>query len=469
MACSDGGSGSETGTSKSALNAASCPSVQPDPARSLFVTDAAALEKLPFETVMNRIVATGSTTGQSALSLFQQLMDTMNNQANAKTQGPHCDDVIVDGKPSINGFPIECPRLEGRLATTNPFAPAPDPDGYDPVGIVNRFDLAPQNGANCGQYRIVYTKRSGKTSFSDRVLLIFEATLPNPNPSAGLAACLPVTEFWAGLTTDDDANSRATKLADFYLTGLPGFAPVVKAAHYGFDGGVDTGQIRANLFSAPQGQFPSQWQLREFRLSQQCTSGDCSLVAKNTFVQVNPFGALFGGGDAASTTFQNAFLNQVSSLASTNLNTIGMSSSGADNAGESNEQDTSNDYLAQGQNNATFKDAITAKLAEISRTDLTADDILNRATTQSCAGCHQVSTGRSMGAGLTWPRTLGFVQIDESSRISPALTDTFLPFRAQVLANFINSQCSDAGPSLANNGHVDPKRTIGGGLVGAAN
>ncbi|WP_394847498.1 hypothetical protein LZC95_08540 [Pendulispora brunnea] len=471
MACSDGGGEADKGSSKSALHAASCPSVQPIPARSLFVTDAAALAKFPFETVMNRIVATGSTTGQTALSVFQQMMDTLNTQAGAKTQGgPHCDDVKVGEQGSINGFPIECPRAEGRFATSNPFAPAPAPDGYEPVGLVNRFDLAPQSGANCGQHRIVYAKRSGKTSFSDRLLFIFEATLPNPNPSAGIAGCLPVAEFWANLSTDDDTNSRATKLADFYFTGLPGFEPVVKASHYGFDGGVDTGQIRANLFSTPAGQPLVQWQLREFRLSQQCTSGDCSLVAKNTFVQVNPFGGLFGGGDSASAAFQNAFLNQVSSLASTNVNTIGMSSNGPDNAGQSNEQDTSNDYLAQAQNNATFKSAITSKLAEINRTDLTADDILNRATTQSCAGCHQVSAGRSVGAGITWPKTLGFVQIGESSQLSPALTETFLPFRAQVLSSFIDSQCSDAGPSLSNDGNnVDPKRTIGGGLVGAAN
>jgi len=470
MACSDGGSESDPGSSKSALSAASCPSAQPDPSRSLFVTDAAALAKFPMEAVMNQIVTTGSTTGQSALSVFQQMMDTLNTQAGAKTQGgPHCDDVKVGDQGSINGFPIECPRAEGRFATSNPFAPAPDPDGYEPVGIVNRFDLAPQNGANCGQHRLVYAKRSGKSSFSDRLLFIFEATLPNPNPSAGIAACLPVAEFWADLSTDSDANSRATKLSNFYFNGLSGFAPVIKAAHYGFDGGVDTGQIRANLFSTPANQALVEWQLREFRLSQQCDSGNCSLIAKNTFVQVNPFGGLFGGGDGANATFQNGFLNQVSALASTNVNTIGMSVSGPDNAGQSTEQGTSNDYLTQAQNNAAFKQAITAKLAEISRTDLTADDILNRATTQSCAGCHQLSAGRSVGAGLTWPNSLGFVQISESSQLSPALNETFLPFRAQVLANFINAQCSDAGPSLANNGHVDPKRTIGGGLVGAAN
>jgi hypothetical protein len=91
-------------------------------------------------------------------------------------------------------------------------------------------------------------------------LLIFEAVLPNPTPDLGLEGCRPVAEFWANLSTIDDPNVRATALADFYFTGLPGFPPVVTIEHY------VTGQIRTNMFIEPL------WQLREFKLVHRCSN-----------------------------------------------------------------------------------------------------------------------------------------------------------------------------------------------------
>ena len=60
-----------------------------------------------------------------------------------------------------------------------------------------------------------------------------------------------------------------------------------------------------------------------------------------------------------------------------------------------------------------------------------------RAETQSCAGCHQFSNNASLGGGLTWPSSLGFVQVDERSNLSPALHNVFLPHRQQVLQSFV--------------------------------
>ncbi|HWL86954.1 MAG TPA: hypothetical protein VNO21_14190 [Polyangiaceae bacterium] len=413
-----------------------------DPARSLFVTNPTELANFSLEAVLNQIVATGGGSGQTALGLYQQMLDTLNDAAHAHGQGSHCDDHRVNGLPAINGFPIECPRQEGTLASTNPFGT--DDNGYTPIGLVNRFDLAPQDGSSCGQYRVVFGKNSGKAQIFDRMLLIFEAVMPNPNPSAGIAGCRAVPQFWADLSSDDDASSRASRLQDFYFKGLPGFEPVVAAAHYGIGGGTDTGQIRANMFmNAVGGQ---NWQLREFRLTHavDATTSVTSLVAQNTFVQVNPFGGLFTA-DGDSNAFQSAFLNQVGPLASNDLNTIGMTTDAVHNAGQSDEQNQSNDYANQAQNNAALHKAITDKLAQIGRPDLTSTNVVERATTQSCAGCHQISPGRSLGGGLTWPASNGFTQITENGTLSPALTGTFLPFRAQVLGSFLGIDCGDAG------------------------
>jgi hypothetical protein len=69
----------------------------------------------------------------------------------------------------------------------------------------------------------------------------------------------------------------------------------------------------------------------------------------------------------------------------------------------------------------------------------------------SCAGCHQFSSNKSIGGGLTWPASLGFVHIAENQTeaaadgpagslryvISPALVNVFLPRRQQVMQLFL--------------------------------
>jgi hypothetical protein len=55
--------------------------------------------------------------------------------------------------------------------------PETNPGAYVPIGLFNRFDLAPASGSNCGEHRIVYARRSGMDlTQNHRNLLIFEAT-----------------------------------------------------------------------------------------------------------------------------------------------------------------------------------------------------------------------------------------------------------------------------------------------------
>jgi hypothetical protein len=63
---------------------------------------------------------------------------------------------------------------------------------------------------------------------------------------------------------------------------------------------------------------------------------------------------------------------------------------------------------------------------------------------------------------VVWPQSLGFVQINETSTLSPAILNVFLPQRETVLVNFLNGQCT--GVSITDDG-----TNLGGGAIDAAN
>src|ERR1700730_16582223 len=72
--------------------------------------------------------------------------------------------------------------------------------------LSNRCDLisAPKRIGNtgrtessdCGEYRIVFARNSGKLDGLNRNLIIFEARVPNPEPAAGPRGCREIVEFW---------------------------------------------------------------------------------------------------------------------------------------------------------------------------------------------------------------------------------------------------------------------------------
>lgn len=452
----DGGSDEREDTDEAA-SAVVCPDVSgTDIHRSLVVTDPAILAKFSFKRTMDKIRTTASVAStETTLGIYQRWMKTFTNDAN----GGSCDDARVDP----NNYGLECPRSpEAKLATVNPFAASPTVK-FVPVGLFNRFDLAPTSGANCGEYRIVYAMQSTNPNVSGRAFVIFEATLPNPDPAAGVSACLPVAQFWQGLTNDADVNSRAAKLEKLYFTGgaVAGFSPVVSAANYGLATNSDpatTGQIRTNFFV----DF-AEWHLREFKTRRTCTNvadpQTCALDVQHVTVKVNPAEELFAGTHSKSASFRTAFIPQVKRLAATSVTGIAMGVSNGFNEWESVSQANNANYVSFAD--ATIKGQIQTELTNLGST-LTVNNILNRATTQTCAGCHQLSNNKALGGGLTWPSSLGFVQIDESGALSDALLSKFLPRRKVVLEKFINDRCTGV-PLAADD------TTVGGQSVDAAN
>jgi hypothetical protein len=209
-----------------------------------------------------------------------------------------------------------------------------------------------------------------------------------------------------------------------------------------------------------------------------CESTGCDLDVVPTMVKVNPYARLFDERLAASTqpfhaeaaAFQGQFVANIDSLAvkspscpgpsGPDINRIGYSVSLAFDAGESPSSpfDLTSNPL-DGSFNANFRrtGSTTPPIpggfretiaASADRCGLTGDQLVARAQTQSCAGCHQPNFFLPSDIGAvtlpdgtsttTWPLSLGFVHVRETAvagvhPLSPALLTAFLPERKRFL------------------------------------
>ena len=445
-----------------------CPVEGTSAALSLAITDPTILARFAFARTIAQVRMTAAVpTTQTTRTLWRDWMRSFT----ASTAAGDCNDV------DVQRFGLRCPRApEAKLMNIDPFA-AGATTRFVPVGLFNRFDLAPGSGANCGEYRIVYAMQSSNPGITGRAFFIFEGTLVNPTPAAGLAACLPVARFWQALSAEPDPSRRAASLERFYYSGtaVAGFGPVVQATSYGLANGATAshgaGQIRGNFFVDS-----TEWHLREYKLRRTCTVASdvstCRLTAEQVPVKANPADELFRGTHALAPAFQTAFVGQVARLTATSTAALGMATADAFNELESVSQITPAPAPVRYDINASpaMRGAITTRLGQLG-SSLTASQVLARATTQTCAGCHQVANNLALGGGLRWPPSLQFVHVDENRRLSPALTGTFLPRRLQVLEGFINARCVPGQPlgraTVA--ADVPAGLTVGGAPVGAAN
>jgi hypothetical protein len=424
-----------------------------DPARSLFVHDRATIDALGPDTFSLRRTlakiaadaASAGAAGVSAETVYRDLWDTQNDKANAATpEGAHCDD---DGT-TLNGFPNMCRLQEGAQAKAADLAA--EIASYRPIALVNRIDLAAEGWKNCGEHRIVYGRVGRGVA---RSFLIFEAVLPNPRPGCQ-SGCRPVAEQWYRLSKIADPARRARELERFFYRGLPGFRPVVHVDHYAARGatsgygGSGSGQIRTNQF------LEQPWVLKELKLALDCTHKPCKLDVVPIPVKINPHGPLWIDTPAGlAHDFQQGVLAQVESLAINDLNTFTYQVPDPFNAARSESQfgGIADDYFEAYTTGALvpggFRAQLQALVGSAVAPTLTDRHIVNRATALSCAGCHQPSTfglraSDAIGPSMSWPDSAGFVHVraeDDNGvhALSPALTDVFLPFRAQNLAQVL--------------------------------
>ena len=471
--------------------------------RTLFVHDDATLSAGNFS--LRRTLqklstdVSASVPGTTPETIFRQFMDTQNDTPNQVTAGnPHCS----DNSGKINGFPFnKCPRPEGIEATGT----AADVNNridndYKPIALVNRIDLADKGWRNCGEHRVVYGKNTGAKN-----LIIFEAVLPNPKPGCR-SGCRDVIDFWLDLSSDSSPPSRAVKLENFYYNGLPGFQSVVHTSHYSSGvssvyGGSGSGQIRTNQFLFRTGMGQGPWTLKEFKTFLSCAGGVCDYDILPNSVKVNPYGLLWNrdvatgavvpalplansyatpiaGLAALATNFQADVLAQVTldKLANPDINSIGYEVKLDKDAAESQSQGPVIDHYPNQFNaaaDATFRNNLNVLAAGFG---LTGAQIVNRATANSCAGCHLpngfgLTNPNSIGPGTSWPSALAFVHVDtpplvslvgepgfdpaqfggntQGFNISPALLNSFLPARRNNFTNIANMNVCDCVPKPA--------------------
>jgi hypothetical protein len=414
------------------------PITELDARRSFVITDLALLQGFTFQRVLDQLVARGGVPNLTTAQLYRQWFDTQNQKPGmADPDGPHCDDFTTNGSPSFNGFPRRCPTLEGMLAAS-PFTSTE----YFPIGLVNRFDQAPADGSNCGQFRLIFARR---VPAPQRLHIIFEPVLPNPNPSSGLAGCRAVAQFWAGLTNIDSPDERRAKLESFYFDGLPGFPPVIDPLNFDAPSG---GGIRTTEIDSK-----NSFRMYQFHLTKDCSAA-CTMRMTPDVLHDFPFGPLFDASQSLPETaaFQDAFVAQVPNLSVRDVNEYFMEIPREFLMAESDPSDTVFAFLFSEPfdhgkgTNPGFNTRIQNKLTEIGST-LTPDQIVTRADTQTCIGCHAISG--DVGEGVVFPRSFDLQHVVDNIQelgetgtrftISPAMRDVFIPHRMKILMDFLNS------------------------------
>ncbi|WP_233561276.1 hypothetical protein [Sorangium cellulosum] len=466
-----------------------------DPLKSLTVTEVDIVSQFSLKDVLQQLVTQSGVPGLTPLTLFRRFMDTYREAPGLFSSVPHCDDTAANPNDvfpppqpgetpttgSINGWPVRCPRTVGQESASDPFSTTAGDNAYMATTLANRFDLAPPDGAHCGEYRIVFARKSGHPDFdaarpdqtSRRNFIIFEGRLPNPTPSLGRQGCRPIVEFWLNQSTPSKTvATRAAELKSFYFNGLPasGVGPVIHIDNYGHTPGPNNGQIRTNEFLLFQEAFDA-WSLREYRLTHG-TSGSPSLNVIPSFVKDNPSAKLFApgiSGDSRVTSFQGTVLpDMVERLAAADdVNRFAYPSALPDsmNAGESLMIPLQNNYLnAIGSGTSTLRTNIANKLtamgSNLSGTagNLSVDQIVGRAQSLACAGCHEPvdatnspSSTLDVGLSAPFPTTLVFTHTSEKTEpvdpsnvngprrfiLSTAVLDVFLPFREKVMTDFL--------------------------------
>lgn len=415
--------------------------------RSFVITEKSILDGFPFGRVLDELVARSGVTNVTAGQLYRQWFDTQNAKPGlADAAAPHCDDFMVDGKATFNGFARRCPTAEGPLAAT-PFGAG----DYFPLALVNRFDLAPPDGSNCGQIRMIYARRAAAGT---RLHIIFEAVMPNPNRAAGITGCKPLAQFWADQSAIASQSERRANLEKLFFEGVAGFPPVVDPNHFtaASGGGIRNTHMSSLNFIEIGAGSPRMYQ---FRIAKECNGSDCTLRIVPDVLENLPAGSLFDASvdTAQGRAFRDAFVEQVPNLAVHNVNEYFMEIPREFLIAESSNTDTEASFVFDGpffRGSTTapdFRNRIQAKLTSIGST-LRPEEVVRRAETLNCVGCHVLSGG--VGEGLSFPAPMsGLQQVadnlfepgengpDSRFAISHAMRDVFIPHRMKILTDFL--------------------------------
>jgi hypothetical protein len=181
----------------------------------------------------------------------------------------------------------------------------------------------------------------------------------------------------------------------------------------------------------------------------------CELLARQVTVKGNPAQTLWDDAHPDAVDYRNDFIAELSSLIPNpdDLGNIGLVSDPIWNGGESKASGFgSNDYLGNMAVGSQMENAIDAELVAMGvQGTHTVANVADRATANSCAGCHQLSAGDDLGNSVEFPANSGagiantmFVHVTETSVLSDALTRTggWLDHRVSVMIDFLDVTCN---------------------------
>lgn len=387
------------------------PSFSTTAARAFVITDAETLAPFAFDRVMAMVSA-----GRGA-----QWIDTL----------------VADS--------IRPPRAD--LMPLAGFIAVPDEDGsWRPAGrsnwshvkavaIVNRFDLAPAGFRHCGESRLIFTRR---TEHAMRLHIAIEIILPNPNPQQGKAGCAGVAAFWQDLARTESSDARRQRLDRFFFAGTPPLRAVLDARS--FERG---GRIRTSEISSARPKF------RQFEVKRDCPSGrPCGARLARVPLDNMPDATLFAADTARAAAFRRDFLRQVPSLSIPDVNRYSM------NVDRAYSVDNLEDHIAPFNYRLPFQRSLRTRTGQEFReqiarelqkagSHLTPEDIIDRAETQNCAGCH--AKPGPVGGGLEFPKAfdsgehIAADSLEGPARLSAALEEVFLPYRIRFLAEHVQA------------------------------
>ena len=400
--------------------------VENDPA---IINDARFSLARVFERI--RLTTPAAFAAPTPSAMFSQLFT-------AYGRGPDAD---------AHGYGVKYRSAETQLGSYDPFTPT----GlhFKPVAVLGRFDLGNEKADSCGESRIVYWMENAPVA--GKASVIIELHTPPVYDTHGKPTCAPIADFWGSLSTQADPAARAAMLDSFFFDGLAGmpYAPV-SARGAGWDG---SGQLRANNFVGNV-----QWNLREAKWQGSCNGSNCTAAFAIADTKNSPSEKLFAKTHGNAAAFEHWFLSKaVPKLAKADdVNELTLGNAFEFNELESISQPFADDpssVLYKQAASAQFKADITAKLVE-DGWNLTADNILDRATAMTCGGCHRVSRNADLGGGLTFPSPTGFVHVSETGALSPALTNQFLPARLELLQSYLCGKNFDPGEGETMSGHA---------------
>ena len=150
--------------------------------RVMMETNEQAVASVAIGDVFKALASNGGHGGDP-LRLYQEIFDSYATADQALLpDAVHCGDETTDGDTTLNGYHIDCNRREAAHVN--------DMDKFFATAFVNRMDLAPANGAHCGQQRMIFANNS-----QGRTFMILEAQIPNPSPELGIDGCRPLAQF----------------------------------------------------------------------------------------------------------------------------------------------------------------------------------------------------------------------------------------------------------------------------------